>query len=300
MEAAPYLRIAAALRQRISEGDLRPGDRVPSTRQLVRDWQVAMATATKAMAVLRQQGLVETRVGAGTVVSGRPAPPSASGTGLAGLTREHIVAAGISLADAEGLAALSMRRLAADLDVGVMSLYRHVGGRDDLVTQMVRSTFLERRLPAHPPDGWRAMLELVSRLQWDLYRRHLWTAETVSLTRPLLIPEAMAHTEWTLQALDGLGLSTQDCAREALALPAFVRGLALSRMSEAAAERTTGLTTAQWWLSLSDEVDTLLASGRFPRLATLHADVVGDFDGLFEYGLARHLDGLARLVGDSS
>jgi DNA-binding GntR family transcriptional regulator len=62
----PYLRIAAAIRHRITTGALRPGDRVPSTRRVVRDFGVA--TAIRALAVLRDEGLVLTRVGSGTVV----------------------------------------------------------------------------------------------------------------------------------------------------------------------------------------------------------------------------------------
>ena len=58
---APYLRIAAEIRDRITRGELRPGDRVPSTRQITQKWGVAMATATKVIAVLRDEGIVEAR-----------------------------------------------------------------------------------------------------------------------------------------------------------------------------------------------------------------------------------------------
>ena len=67
----PYRRIVAELRARILAGDLRPGDRMPSIRQIAQRWGVAVATATKAMATLRDDGLVETKVGSGTVVSTR-------------------------------------------------------------------------------------------------------------------------------------------------------------------------------------------------------------------------------------
>ncbi|TMR09038.1 GntR family transcriptional regulator, partial [Nonomuraea turkmeniaca] len=58
MSTPPYARIAGDIKQRIADGRLRPGDRVPSTRQLARDWGVALATATKALAVLAQEGVV--------------------------------------------------------------------------------------------------------------------------------------------------------------------------------------------------------------------------------------------------
>src|SRR5262245_40603256 len=129
----PFLRIVADIRARILAGELRPGERAPSVRQIAQRWGVAIATATKAVAVLRDVGLVEARVGAGTVVSGRVRrqhrPRSV-------LSREHVLRTAIAIADAEGLDAVSMRRLAAELGVGPMSLYRHVANKDELVTRM--------------------------------------------------------------------------------------------------------------------------------------------------------------------
>ncbi|MFE2141075.1 GntR family transcriptional regulator, partial [Streptomyces sp. NPDC059456] len=75
----PYLRIVGEIRRRITAGELAPGDRVPSTRQVAREWDVASATAAKALTALRVEGLVETRPRTGTVVAARPpaapAPP---------------------------------------------------------------------------------------------------------------------------------------------------------------------------------------------------------------------------------
>ncbi|MFV2120761.1 GntR family transcriptional regulator, partial [Streptomyces sp. Act-28] len=68
---APYRRITADIRRRITEGELLPGDRVPSTRKLAEQWGVALATATRALTELRLEGYVETRPRAGTVVAPR-------------------------------------------------------------------------------------------------------------------------------------------------------------------------------------------------------------------------------------
>ena len=290
----PYLRIAAALRERITTGGLRPGDRVPSTRQVVRDFGVAMATASRALAVLRDEGLVVTRPGSGTVVrTPDPPPPRRARVPDRALSTERIVAAGITIADADGLDAVSMRRLAAALGVGPMSLYRHLSGREELDHLLLRAVFRAYPLPDPGPPGWRAKLELVCRTQWQAYRTHPWLTGLVSLTRPMLAPEAMAHTEWTLRALDGLPLSPAEKTREALALPALVRGLAISATAEKAAERETGLGNAQWWNTLNEEVHAVLRSGRFPRLAALHVESVQDFDGMLGHAVTRHLDGLA-------
>lgn len=294
----PFQRIAGALRERIASGALRPGDRVPSTRQLVRDWGVAMATASKALAVLRDEGLVITRPGAGTVVRSPDPPTRATRSIDRGLTRERIVAAAMTHADEEGLGAVSIRRLAGELGVAPMSMYHHVAGREELEHLMVRTAFLVNPLPSPAPDGWRARLEVVYRLQWRLYRRHPWLAELLSVTRPPLVPEAMIHSEWTFQALDRLGLAPAELAQAALALPALVRGLALTTAGELQAERETRMRNKQWWSSIDDEVEALLGSGRFPRLAAVGSTVVvQDLDDVLDHALARYLDGLAARVG---
>ncbi|MEV0233408.1 GntR family transcriptional regulator [Nonomuraea sp. NPDC050786] len=303
----PYLRIVAEFRARILAGDLRPGDRMPSIRQIAQRRGVAVATATKVIAALRDEGLVEARVGAGTVVSARasqqqPVAPATSrggretGAPKQGLNREQVLRTAIAIADAEGLGAVSMRRLATELGVGPMSLYRHVANKDELVTQMVDEVFGAQELPDPGPEGWRAKLELVARRQWELARRHLWLPRAISFTRPLPVPSMMADTEWTLRALDGLGLPMTLRIREALTLHALVVTVALSMASEVEAEQETGVTLTGWRLEQRQRAGELLDSGRFPLLATVPEEVVSDLDGLFEYSLARHLDGFAALV----
>ncbi|WP_086821296.1 TetR/AcrR family transcriptional regulator C-terminal domain-containing protein [Allokutzneria sp. NRRL B-24872] len=292
----PYQRIAAAIRSRIESGELSPGERVPSTRALTREWGVAMATAAKALDLLRQEGFVEAHPGAGTVVRTRGAKPRREPPLGQSLTRLRITTTAIRVADAEGLEAVSMRRLAAELAVGPMSLYRHIAGKDELVHLMMRQIFRTRPLPEPPPKGWKERLSVVCRLQWALCRAHPWLAELISVTRPLLIPEAMLQTEWTLEALRALPMSQEEKIRETLTLPAFVRGLALSRATELDAVRASGMTSSEWWLAQEAEVRALFASGRFPRLATLTEEPGKNLDELFEHALRGHLAGIeARL-----
>ncbi|WP_459546840.1 TetR/AcrR family transcriptional regulator C-terminal domain-containing protein [Nocardia sp. X0981] len=308
----PYQAIAAEIRARITRGDLRPGDRVPSIRQIAQRWGVAVATATKVTAVLRAEGLVEARVGAGTVVSafgGRsrrtdspaPHPRTTPTMRRPGPTerephRKALLRSAIEIADTEGLDAVSMRRLAAELGVGPMSLYRYVANKDELLTQMADEAFGELPLPQPGSRGWRVDLERIARLQWQLCRRHLWLPGIVSFTRPLLAPNMMAHTEWILRALDGLGLSAEIRMREALTLHSLVLTVALSRTEEAEAEQNTGVTLDGWRTAARARTQELLGTGRFPLLAATPEDTTADLDGLFEYGLARHLDGFAVLV----
>lgn len=290
-----YTRIVADLRARILSGELRPGDRLPSIRQLARQWGVAVATATRALATLRDDGLVKATVGSGTVVSaGRPAVRTARLQRA--LSHSRVVRTAIAIADVEGLDAVSMRRLTAELGVGPMSLYRHVANKDELVAHMADEVFGAVKLPDPGPDGWRPKLELIARRQWELCRRHLWLPRAVSLTRQSLVPNMMAQTEWTLRALDGLGLSLTVRVQEALTLHSLVVTVALSMAAEVEAEQETGMTLAHWWLTQCKRADDLLDGSRFPLLATVPQEVVSDLDGLFSYALARHLDGFAALV----
>ncbi|MFJ6197284.1 TetR/AcrR family transcriptional regulator C-terminal domain-containing protein [Micromonospora sp. NPDC092111] len=306
-EAGPAsARITAALRSRIAAGELRPGDRLPSTRQLVREWGVAMATASKALAALRHEGLTEAVPGVGTVVAarrarrtGNPRPVGHCDASDAEPFQDQIVRTATAIAGTDGLGATTMRRIANELDVATMALYRHVRGKDHLVTLMADAAFAEHPLPARPTGDWRAKLELLCRTHWRMYRRHPWLAHVVSFTRPLLTPHAIAHTEWTMRAVADRGLDPTALIHVAATVANFVRGTAVDLQREAEAEQDTGLTDDEWLPTQSDTLAATLRSGSFPILARMSArdDVDLTLDTLFEFGMQRMLDGIAPLCG---
>src|SRR5690349_21136634 len=98
MALAPYQRIVDDVKRQVRTGALRPGDRLPSTRELARRWKVALATAAHALRTLAQEEVVKTVPRVGTVVAGGP-PRAGSTRGSADLTRERIVRAAIAVAD---------------------------------------------------------------------------------------------------------------------------------------------------------------------------------------------------------
>lgn len=302
----PYLRIAGEIRRRIAAGELAPGDRVPSTRQIARQQGVALATAAKALAALQHEGLVHTRPRAGTVVAPpEPVPPPTRHQATAGrdreLTRERIVRAAIEIADAEGLDALSMRGVAARLGVAVMSPYRYVTSKDDLILLMADAAFGEHGCAAQPPPGWRARMELAARDLWALYRRHPWLAQLSPLTRPLSLPGLMDHAEWVLNALDDLGLAPRT-TRDLLVLAySYVQGIAANIEREAQAEAATGLSGDQWTGAQAGALAAIAASGRYPAFTKISSSLVEhgdrlDLDEIFEFGLPALLDGLGVLI----
>lgn len=319
MDRPPYLRIADAVAALVEDGTLRPGDAVPSARRLRDEHGVALATATRALAELRERGLtvvvpgVGTRVADGVRAGRRAASPAGPRTGPRpvgrpgsgpppGVTVTEVVATAVRIADTEGMTAMSIRRIASELGLPTMAVYRFVPSKDRLVTLMTDRVFGETTLPRRPPAGWRAALEHAARLQWGLHRRHPWLAGTMSFTRPVLAPEGMRWTEWLMAVLDDEGVGPTEQLQLAMTVAGFVHGMGAKLETELEDEQHTGMSAAEWMAQR--EAAFAAAAGRagerFPRL-TRAADVTDDsefdLDALFEIGLGIVLDGIAVRLG---
>ncbi|MFE4619046.1 TetR/AcrR family transcriptional regulator C-terminal domain-containing protein [Streptomyces sp. NPDC056747] len=294
----PYLAIAAELRRRIRCGELSPGDRVPSTRAVTREWGVAMATATKALGVLRQEGLVRPEPGVGTVVvTQKGAAPDAEP-----LSRKRLVDAALELADAEGLNALTMRRVATVLGVSTMTLYRHVPGKAELVRLMADAACGEVPLGPVPPE-WRVGLERGARWLRGVYSRHRWMAHAMaSFTRPVATANAMAYTEWVLRSLRGTPLTHTEKLHAHLLIFAYVQGLSMADDLEEQARQDTGISDGEWMEQNEPRFDAIQAGGSYPELnsVTSGGGFGLDLDALFEFGLQRTLDGIASMIDETS
>jgi len=210
------------------------------------------------------------------------------------LSQDRIVRAAAAIADADGLSALSMRRIATELGVATMSLYRYVPGKDELVFFMIDHALGAEPLPATPPDGWRARLEYSARLLWQLFHRHRWLAPALSVTRPQLLPNGLAYIEWVLAALEEFPLDPTTLLHIHVTLFSYVRGLATALEPEAEAERDTGMTNDEWMDGQEAAVRAFAGSGRFANFlrGAMASEIDLDLDSLFEFGLARLLDGL--------
>ncbi|MBE1491952.1 winged helix-turn-helix transcriptional regulator [Plantactinospora soyae] len=213
-----------------------------------------------------------------------------------GLGLDRIVRTAIRLADADGLGTLSMRRVATALGAGVMSLYRHVPGKRQLVNLMVETVFGEIRYPDPGPAGWRARIELSARGEWAMYQRHPWVLPIVAGTwRPPLGPNVLANFEWVLRAVDGFGLDRATMTQLYFTVSDYVQGAALYVRNEAEDERRTGVSAEQWWAAESATLAGLLRTGRFPLVSGLFDPATGAPTLVakdFEFGLRRVLDGI--------
>jgi AcrR family transcriptional regulator len=305
----PYQRIVAELRRRIADGELRPGDRLPSTRQLAIRWGVALATATKALTVLRQEGLILAQPRVGTVVAepgpaaapgGPPRDPDVAAGSPHALTRERIVRVAIEAADAEGLEALSMRGIAARLGAATMSTYRHVASKEELVLLMADAAFGELPPAADGATAWRERVAGAVRTLWILHQRHPWLAQLSPLTRPLPLPRLLAHGERILAALLDAGFDPATTLDLQVLLYSYVQGLAVNIEREAHALATTGLSEDEWMDQQGPAMGAIVATGRYPAFARLMTSFATDgydldLDRIFELGLRLLLDGLAPL-----
>lgn len=215
------------------------------------------------------------------------------------LTVEQIAGQAIELADSEGLEALSMRRLAARLEVTVMSLYTYVPGKAELVDLMM-DRVLGDPGPL-PPGGWRERLTAVARREWELSLAHPWLLQ-VSTARPALGPHALDWYERALGAVDGLGLSEVEMDLVVTVVTDYVHGAARSAVAAARIDQQTGVSDDEWWAAVEPVFTEVWPAGRYP-VAERVGPVVGERHGArippetaFAFGLDRLLDGLAALL----
>ncbi|MGX5214601.1 TetR/AcrR family transcriptional regulator [Streptomyces violaceus] len=212
------------------------------------------------------------------------------------LTLDRIVEAAVQVADAEGLDGLSMRRVAAELGTGTMSLYRYVPGKGELLDLMLDRVQRRSDNPSDLGDGgWRAALEALGRTTLALYRRHPWLLH-VNQSRPVLGPSAVDGMEKILTRIRPMGLTDPELVSAVIMIDGYVVGAARTQLYEREAERRTGLTDAEFWQAQVPVLEKAMASGRYPVMSSLSEDSFGsDFDH-FEFGLQRILDGLEVLV----
>ncbi|WP_438006898.1 TetR/AcrR family transcriptional regulator [Sorangium sp. So ce321] len=216
----------------------------------------------------------------------RPAGPSRA-------RMAEIVAAAIRIADAEGLEALSMRRLAEAVNAGAMSLYRYVANKDELIELMVDAVLVESEVPAGASGDWRVDLGLVARQEREVMLRHPWLAQQLA-SRPSLGPNAVRKVEFALEAALSMGVDITTAGAVLATVMSFVHGSVLAELAEAEAQRRTDLSEAQWRAAVAPYVRKIIEEGRHPQFARRVLDAEDlDSEAQFAFGLDCLLDGLA-------
>jgi AcrR family transcriptional regulator len=238
---------------------------------------------------------------------------------------EQYVAAALAVADAEGLDAVSMRRVAGDLGSGTATLYRYITNRDELVDLMIDAVQGEDPLPdallpeAQLPSGtdrqaggtgagtatepaagdvgvagdWRAGLAAVAHALRATLLRHPWLAGELA-GRPSLGPNSLRRSEAALRAAVALTPDITLASKALGAVRAYVLGSVAGQQAALRAEQRSGLTKEQWQHSLGPYITEVLAAGEHPMLARrIHEAEEPDPDTEFTFGLQCILDGLA-------
>jgi AcrR family transcriptional regulator len=221
------------------------------------------------------------------------------------LRMADIVRAAIAIADGNGLAALSMRKLAEELGVTAMSLYTYVPGKAELLDLMLDTVSAETARPSDVDGGWRARLTLIARENWALYHRHPWMLQ-VATSRPVLGPNIVARYDYELSAIDGIGLTDIEMDMTVSLLADFVHGAVRAAINAARAEQVTGQSETEWWATFAPLLEKVYDAERFPTATRVGAAAGEEFQAAsapertFEFGLERLLDGLEALVRSRS
>ncbi|WP_406859975.1 TetR/AcrR family transcriptional regulator [Streptomyces sp. HUAS MG47] len=210
-------------------------------------------------------------------------------------SRADIVAAAVRVADADGIDAVSMRRVAAEIGCGTMSLYNYVPRKEDLYELMVDAVSAEYDLAAGPSGDWRADMLHLARQARAIMRRHPWVIRLMT-TGYAFGPHALRFLEHGLACLDGLDLP----GGVKMELLATVNGTVMTIVANdlALAERARGLP----WSEEQEQavrgayLRGQLAGGGYPRLAAVITESGArplDPEEVFERTLRRVLDSFA-------
>ncbi|THA78470.1 TetR/AcrR family transcriptional regulator [Streptomyces sp. A0642] len=214
------------------------------------------------------------------------------------LTLERIGTVAVEIADAEGFAAVTMRRLATELGVAPMAAYRHVTGKDDLWALMAERVTAEMRIPDEVTE-WREVLRAFGLLTRDMMLRHPWVGQLPTHLF-VLTPGRLAIAERQLAALDGLGLDEDSMMVAFRTVSAFAHGAAQSEVALREWTEAAGWSTGEETrLGLAPQMMYLMETGRYPTYGRygLRATRKDDATWAFETGLDCVLDGIAARFG---
>ncbi len=219
------------------------------------------------------------------------------------ISKEAIVAAAIGLLDREGLAALSMRRLAEELGTGAASLYWHVGSKDGLLDLVLDQLIGEVKIPGPDPPHWQEQLKEVAREQRRISLRHPYIVR-ISIGRIPMGPNALLFSERVLAILRAGGLPPRLAVQGYLLLIATINGFTIDETGVGDDGPDPGGILAsnagdlQQVADMARDYIASLPAALFPNMTTLADEfALSDPDERFELLLDIFVDGLSRRLG---
>jgi AcrR family transcriptional regulator len=211
------------------------------------------------------------------------------------LSRERIVRAAILIADAEGLAAVSLRKVAAALNAGPMRLYGYMSTKEELLELMVDAVYGEMSAEGVIRSDFREALRAIAQRMRMAAAAHSWLIELLN-GRPHLGPNALAYLEASLAAVHATpGFEDIDAVMQAVrTVHAYVVGAIRSAATALPSALGDGMDQAQWQAATGPYMQRMIATGRFPTLAKVfHEATHPPPDVVFDVGLECLLDGIA-------
>lgn len=215
------------------------------------------------------------------------------------LSRDRIVQAALALADAEGLDAVSLRKVGAALNAGPMRLYGYLETKEELLELMVDAVYGEMLTPRLGRGDWRKVLRAFAHRLRRAAQQHPWFPDLLG-ARPHQGPSALAFLESALAALGhSPGFDDIDVVmRSFKVVNAYVIGAVRIERSEQHAERTTGMDKTAWQLANGPYLQRLIATGKFPQIGRVYESASHPSpDAVFDDGLDCILDGIAARLG---
>ncbi|WP_336052034.1 TetR/AcrR family transcriptional regulator [Streptomyces sp. CA2R101] len=225
----------------------------------------------------------------------RPAPaPRAT------LTPQKIAAAAVRIADTDGIDAVTMRRLATELNVAPMAAYRYVSGKADVLDLMTDAVYADLTLP-DDAENWRDVMRDNALRTREIVLRHPWLIQ-ISSPQSLhaLTPHRMAAAERALASLDGLGLDVDAMMAVVGTVNSYVHGAVSAECAQHLLMREHGCDSNDGLrLALAPQMRYLIGTGRYPTYHRylLEATRKDDPQWRFETGLDSVLDGIATRLG---
>lgn len=223
-----------------------------------------------------------------------------------GLSVQAIVDAAVAVADADGLGAVSMARVASELGFTTMSLYRYVNSKDELLALMWNASAEGAETLTIEGEGWRERLRAWTLIQRQAIDRHPWICD-MPMAQPPLGPNSLAFLELGLSTLDHTSLTDNAKLRMIGLLSSYTLSEARMAHDAARAARTAAQAGAPSPPSMEALLRELVDSERFPRLYRLAWDgELGDHpSGIpeaeeFAYGVERILDAVQALIDAST
>lgn len=216
------------------------------------------------------------------------------------VTSAEVIAAGIAMADRDGLDAVSMRKIADEVGVTAMAIYSHVPSKAVLVDAMVDRVLAALSREEPPAGSWREQLAWTAHQTRSVYQEHPWTLSVTMVRRPFG-PNLIASLEANLRIIAGIGLEPKEMIGIVNTVDDYVHGTLAWNLAAARSETESGISNQEWFQRHGQLIEQFADFDDYPILTALwEADQLTEHRTDFDFGLQRVLDGIEHYINTRS